>query len=188
MNWVPILGSGIVGLITGIVLANYHAFRFQDKMDVANLLNVGVTLFIAVTLTQFYARQHSTKQVEKGLLLDHANDIHDSINETYKVFGEYQAGKKITRQFADKITDSERKLSNAVHSFEVAMRCCKIDGTRVGFWAVRDSRFDLKESLTDSPFPVGPFDSARVSTILADFKALREHLTELRFKINTTVA
>jgi hypothetical protein len=49
---------------------------------------------------------------------------------------------------------------------------------------MKEARFRLKELLTDSPFPSGPYTAERGEQIQAAFKILRDQSTDVLFHVN----
>jgi molecular chaperone DnaK (HSP70) len=95
------------------------------------------------------------------------------------------AAKPLTKTQQAALINSERELSNAVHSLEVALGQCSADLGKVQFEQLKKCRSELKDSLTDSdtPYP-GPYESPSLSRIRQAQTKMRDELTRIAFAIN----
>jgi hypothetical protein len=172
-----------IGVISGFLGAHYSSLRLRETVEPGQLISAIVTLLVVLVLNQIYNRQASTRGVERQLLLEHVGDIRSTLQETYHAFLASPAAAGNLKDAAAKISQAERQFSNAVHSLEVALQYCNVC-PGVEFESLKESRFTLKELLTDDPFPLGRYDTARASQIQGAFKMLRDQLTRLLFAIN----
>lgn len=117
------------------------------------------------------------------LLIMQANEISEALTDAYHTFLQCPVGKKLSKDLSDRVSIAERRLSNAVHSIEVALNSCGITPGKA-FESLKEARFSLKEALTDDPFPSGSFTSADASRIQGAFKQMRDDTTRLTFAVN----
>jgi hypothetical protein len=181
--------SSILLLTAGAILGflfslyRYSVLEIDLKLNVLQIVNVLLTLLIALVVNRIYQRSASTDAMRRQLLLEHVKEISAKLEETYHAFLECSMGRKLSRQTSENISQCERHLSNAIHALEVALKLSRIK-TGAQFKALKESRFRLKKLLTDSPFPNGSYSSDRYGQLLIEFKTVREHTTGVLFEVN----
>jgi hypothetical protein len=170
------------GIILGWLLPAFKSLRFSQQVDVGNVLNALATLAVAILINFLYTRSASAKKSETDLLLEHVRSAQAALRSLLLEATNCQNGKKLTKEQQLALNRAERTLSNDVHSLEQALLYCGCKLHTVDFGRLKDARSELKEILTDTPFP-GPYDETSIGKINVAFKSVRDELTRLTFAI-----
>lgn len=172
-----------IGLLVGWLVPFVTGLRFSKDVDVGNFLNALATLIVAFVIGYLYASQVSSKRADTDLVLDTLRETKAAVLALQQAAIPCHAGKKLSIPQQTALTQAEREVSNAVHSVEHALRCCRVKVHRLEFEKLKDARSFLKDSLTDTPFP-GPYDNASRTRIQCAFKSIRDELVRLSFAIS----
>jgi len=170
------------GIIIGWLLPELKSLHFNPQVDVGNVLNALATLAVAILINFLYTRSASSKQSDTNLLLEHVRSVQAALRFLQQEATNCQSAKKLTKEQQLALNGAERALSNDIHSLENALQQCRCKLHVLEFGKLKDARSELKESLTDTPFP-GPYDAASLSKINVSFKGIRDELTRLTFAI-----
>jgi hypothetical protein len=92
------------------------------------------------------------------------------------------SGKKLTLAERARLIQAERDLSNSVHSFAGAIQYCETFVKPFDVTRLKRLRSQLKDRLTDDPFP-GPYDAVAQNRATVAFRNMRDELTRLSFGI-----
>jgi hypothetical protein len=174
----------LIGTLIGWLVSKLPHPTLRDTVDAGGVLGVITTLTVATFLHHIYNRSFSRSRAQTDMLVEYARDVKSALDQVYESFLPCESGKKIPKEIAARIRLEERALSNSLHSLESALTHCELKDVPKKLFVLKDSRINLKEALTNSPFPDVPFDAGRVSTILGAFKAFRDELTRVTFDLN----
>jgi hypothetical protein len=130
-----------------------------------------------------YLKQSSDKRADTDLLLVVVGEAKVAFGKLEEQEQFCESGKPLTSAQQFSLTRAERELSNAVHSIEMALGHCRTDLQKLGFDRLKIARAELKECLTDTPYP-GPYDRASLVAIRTAFKKMRDELTRIAFAVN----
>lgn len=181
----PFIGVGFV--VLSIVVAGLAFYRLRCQvtysLDFGSVIDAIVLLLVGVLVEYVYSQQSSAKQADTELLLKLVDDSKKAFTVLTAEAENCESGKPLTKAQQTSLSLAEKELSNAIHSLEEGLGHCKISLDSVKFQALKEARRDLKDSLTDSPFP-GPYDQASRIHIRNMIKKVRDELTRMAFAIN----
>lgn len=183
--------KGTITLASAVVLALaavlYWFFRVHStvsySVDFGSLADAIVFLAVGALIEYAYSKSSSDKQADTNLLLELVSEARMALRELGSKSENCSTRKPLSPAERNELFYSERELSNAVHSIEEALSYCKQDLTVLKFESLKRAREELKDALTDSPFP-GPYDTVSISRIRALLKKMRDELTRTAFAIN----
>jgi hypothetical protein len=153
------------------------------SFDFGSLVDAIVLLVIGVLIEYAYLKQSSDKRADTDLLLGLVAEAKTAFADLVDKAVACEGGKVLNASQQLSLTCAERELSNSVHSVEEGLRHCSITLEDIQFGRVKEARIELKDSLTDTPFP-GPYDNSSRVRIRAAMKVMRDELTRLAFAIN----
>jgi hypothetical protein len=174
-------------LLAGWLIFSLTGFQFTPKVDPGAVLGAIATLFSTVTslaivyhINYLYATQLSSKRAETDVLLEGIRDIKASLSDVRNAAQVCQNNRKLTKAEQGALVGAERELSNSVRSLDKAFSICSTPGFTLE--KLKEARTELKDALTDSPFP-GPFDPVSRGRIANTFRAFRDELTEVTIRV-----
>jgi hypothetical protein len=172
-----------------LAITGFAAFWFYKVPEISYGLDFGsvldaIALLIVGGLIEYaYLKQSSAKQADTDLLLDVVAEAKNALAGLVKTAEACENVRPLTIKEQIALTCAERELSNAVHSIETGLRHCSASLDKINFEKLKDARSELKDSLTDSPFP-GPYTHTSRIRIRAATKVMRDELTRIGFAIN----
>lgn len=181
------VGIAILAFLV-LLLALIHFFfksatNIAYSVDLGSLIDALVWVFIGVLIEFVYSKQSSDKRADTELLLRVVDEAKEAFRKLVEKSELCESDKALSRTQQVELTCADRELSNAIHSLESALTYCKVKLDRLNFEALKSALFELKESLTDSPYP-GPYDQAARIRIRSAKRAVRNELTRVGFAIN----
>jgi hypothetical protein len=181
------IGGLIVAVLlpAGFLLCEFLKLRKQIAygFDFGSALDAIVLIAIGALVEYAYSKTSSDRQADTELLLSIVAEARTALADLERVAQACQEGKVLNSKQQYAITCAERQLSNAVHSVEKGLQHCDITLISMEFQSLKDARLELKDSLTDRPFP-GPYDYGSLARVYTAFKRIRDELTRLAFAIN----
>jgi hypothetical protein len=183
VTWLVGLVSFVIGVLLGWCLPALRSIGFNSTVDIGNVLNAIAVLVVGLLINYLYTHRASSKKADTDLLLDVIRDCKTALGSVLTAGRACDSKKKLTLEQQRELTSAERELSNAVHSVELALCCCSIKLDTLNFQKLKDARAELKDSLTDSPFP-GPYDNASLARMQSASKSFRDELTRVAFSVN----
>ena len=173
-----------LGVLLGLLVGYARVLKLDPNINAGHIINAVATICVGLILNQIYNRRASTRNIERQLLLAQIGEASAALTEPYDVFFNAQSEGSSLKRYQNRLSRAERRrLSNSVHSIEVALSACEVDAGKA-FDSVKEARFRLKEALTDDPFPAGSFTGADASKIQGAFAAMRDETTRLAFAVN----
>lgn len=161
--------------------ASYLGMTLNLEIKPLEVLNLAVTVGIAVLLQYFLTNKITDLRSEKDILIGNVEDVISTLRACRDaLFGLYGRG-KITPQDTHEILQLFRRLSNGITHVEDAItmsQCGKLSGEMKDIWHACD---DYKSAATSSPFPVKPTSPSDQDRA---FRQLSSRLQSLAFKIN----
>lgn len=157
--------------------------QISYTLDFGSIFDAFVLLLVGALIEYVYLRQSSDKRADTDLLLVVVGDAKAAFCKVEQQEQSCEGNKILTAEERLSLTCAERDLSNAVRSIEVALGHCKVDLQKLRFDKLKDARSELKDSLTDTPFP-GPYDPASLVRIRGALRTMRDELTRMAFAIN----
>jgi hypothetical protein len=186
---VLLIATAIAGGAWAWIVGPVPGKRFSDTIDIANflvgcatILSAGATLLVVYIINYLYIVQSSTAKGDSELLLEVLRDVRRSASSLRELSIPCYSGKKLTNQEQQKLLIAQRELANSVHSFVDALGHCGIKAASLSTSKLSEFRSELKDSLTDSPYP-GPYDQAAQNRIHMAFKQFQDELTRLFFSV-----
>lgn len=180
--WFPIIILAVVALIVSVWF--YRVFcQVSYGLDFGSLFDAIALVFVAIIFEYAYSRQSSEKRADTDLLLETVKDVKTAIGELNLNAKPCNNSKALTAQQMEELKSAEREVEITVHSVECALDSCKASRDDLQFGKLMDAMYELKEALTDSPYP-GPYDGPSRLRIQKAFKAFRDELTRIAFAIN----
>lgn len=174
----------VVACTAGAAIAFYKVrCQVTYSLDFGSVLDALVLIFIGVLIEYAYSKQSSDKRADTELLLGIVEEAKIAFRKLVDKSELCETGKQLTKGQQIDLSSAERELSNAVHAIEEALRLCKVTPHKINFEQLKAARSELKDSLTDSPFP-GPYDQASRIRIRGAKKTMRVELTRIAFAIN----
>ena len=184
MNRIWVASCFFAVCVMGVVFA-FCKLRpeISYSLDFGSLVDALVLVFIGVLVEYAYSKQSSDKRADTDLLLGIVEEVKVAFHKLVEKSEFCESGKALTKAQETEITCAERELSNAVHSLEEALRYCKVKLDKLNFEQLKSARSELKDSLTDSPYP-GPYDQGARIRIRTAKRVMRDELTRMAFAIN----
>jgi hypothetical protein len=152
-------------------------------MDLGAAANVVAILLLGISIDFVYHSHASSRQSDTDLLLDSVKDVKAAFITLKMTSASCKTGKKLVADQRAALVSAERELSNAVHSLERSLGYCNIESSRLKFDELKTAREELKNSLTDTPFP-GPYDAGSLKTIQDAFRVLWDQVNRIAFAIS----
>lgn len=176
---------GALGVFTAAVAVAFYRLRCEISysFDFGSVLDAIALLLVGVLVEYVYLKQSSDKRADTDLLLGIVGEAKVAFGELVDEAEVCESEKALTAEQRVAVTCAERELSNAVHSIEEGLRACSVNLDKLGFEKLKEARAELKDSLTDTPFP-GPYDHASRARIRTAMKVMRDELTRIAFAIN----
>jgi hypothetical protein len=183
----------LVGAVVALVLWVIPAIRvtpFAATIDIgavleaaAGIIGALATLLVAYLIGYLYSASATKKKADGDLLLRVLDDVRTALLSLQECTIPCHCGSKLTTAQRSKIVMTERELSQAVYSFSEAIGYCgaTADAT-LSLQQLKDARVELKDSLTDSPFP-GPYNEHARQRISKAFRLFRDEMNRLSFAI-----
>jgi hypothetical protein len=174
----------VILAITGLAIFAFYKTPIIDYgFDFGSVVDAIALLIVGGLIEYAYSKQSSAKQADTDLLLDIVGEAKAALNGLVKTAEVCEIVRRLTTAEQIALTCAERDLSNAVHSIETGLRHCSVSLDKIKFESLKDARIQLKDSLTDSPFP-GPYGQAERIRIRTAIRAMRDELTRVAFAIN----
>jgi hypothetical protein len=157
--------------------------KISYTVDFGALLDSVVLLAVFIFIDYAYSSKSSKDKADTDLLLTIVSEARFAFRSVEQEAQHCRSGRRLTAPESRALMSAERDLEIALHSVEEALKHCSIDLRDVHFEKVKDAGFELKDSLTDSPFP-GPYDAHGLARIRTASRLMRDELTRLAFAIN----
>lgn len=154
-----------------------YGFDFGSVVDAIALA------FVAILVDYLYSKRSSDHRADTDLLLECVKDAKEAFRNVVKESHSCESGKQLSKPQRTTLINADRELSNAVHSLEFALSQCSADLNALEFSKLKDARSEIKDSLTDTPYP-GPYDATSLSRIRLAQTNMRDQLTRMAFAIN----
>ena len=190
MNWLIGLAASTVivcAAMTAWLLRSVSNFAFTKTIDpgaiagaIATLFSTAASLAIVWLVSYRYAHQASTKKAEADLLLEVVHDVKAALADLREAARPCHAGKRLTIPEQQRLLAVERELSNAVLSLDKAAALCPTSGHDLR--SLKLARSELKDALTDSPFP-GKMPPSGLNRITNAFRDFQDELINVTMKI-----
>lgn len=182
--WWAFLPIGGLAVLIGIEFWKLESHsKISYSLDFGSVLDAFVLLVVFILIDYAYSKQSSKKRADTDLLLSIVAEARIELRKVEEKSQSCEQSKPLSPKEQFALTLAERDLSNAVHSIEEALRHCSIDMSKLRFESVKDARVEIKEALTDTPYP-GPYDSGSLGRIRTSLKTMRDELTRITFAIN----
>lgn len=184
----PWVAFGVLGLCAALMVGWFLFLKCTGTeinygFDFGSVADALALAFVAILIDYLYSKRSSDHRADTELLLECVKDAKEAFRCLVKEAQNCEGGKKLTKLQQVALTDADREFSNAVHSLEVALSQCGADLGKLGFSELKDARSDLKDTLTDTPYP-GPYDPNSIARIRIAQRTMRDHLTRIAFAIN----
>jgi hypothetical protein len=173
----------LVGLLAGFMGAKWAPLTLSATVDVGNLLNVIVTLLVAILLNWLFVEHSSKRKLDLDFLGRFFEDCRDALRRVESSSSHCTSDIPLNMDERAVVLKDGKALSNAVGCLEEALLACEVDPTAVGFHRLTDSRIALKEAVTDSPFP-GPYPTDHIARINECLNRFRSELMRLWVIVN----
>jgi hypothetical protein len=192
MRWIAMkriaMWIAIALAISAVALVIVKAFlavksQVSYTFDFGSVLDAFALLVIGALIEYAYSKRSSDKRADTELLLGLVAEARAALAEVEKKAQVCENERALTPEEQFALTCAERELSNAVHSLEVGLRHCDVTPHALKFDSLKDARLELKDSLTDTPFP-GPYDHGSRGRIRSASKTMRDELTRMAFAVN----
>jgi hypothetical protein len=157
--------------------------KLSYTLDFGSIIDAFVLLLVFTIIDYHYSKESSQKRADTDLLLRTVEQASEAFRHLEEQSRACEQDHVLGESQQVGITCAERELSNCVHSIEVALSHCGVQLHSVDFQRLKDARDELKESLTDTPFP-GPYDRRDRTRIRSALKSMRDELTRVSFAIN----
>ena len=180
--WAPLFG---VGVLAALVVAWFYRVKCQISygLDFGSLFDAIALVLVAIIFEYAYSRQSSDKRADTDLLLETVKEAKAAVVGLSVQAKHCEGAKALTPQQRVDLQYAEKEVQISVHSIDIALTHCKANREKLEFDKLKLAMWELKESLTDTPYP-GPYDGPSRVRIQKSFKALRDELTRIAFAIN----
>jgi hypothetical protein len=174
----------LLGLSSGLIFLAHLGFWglcLDLEIRPVEVLNLALTLAIAIVLQYYFVYKSTDFRAEKDLLLGNIEDVISILRACREELYSWPGPKPVTGQAAHRVLQLFRRLSNSITHLEDAIRMsqCKQLAHRMGsIWNACDH---YKFAATAAPFPLKPTPMAIQDRA---FRELSGRLQELAFEIN----
>ena len=182
-----VIGAAVFGLVR--ILPSLYSAQISKNLDLASfisacatLLSGGATLVVVWIINYVYIARSSSYKADSDLLLESMAEVKASMGVLRDASRPCFTGKKLTLIEKSTLLSVERDLSNAVYSFARALDYVGIPVAVCDVSKLKDCRAELKDSLTDDPFP-GPYSGPAQNRVSKAFRDMRDEMTRLSFRI-----
>lgn len=182
MNRLLAFGWFLGGAAFCLLILLLIPFQLDPKIDLAELLQLTVTVIIGVLLQLYAVRNYSDFRVTKNLLIERAEGASKSLSEAHKLFTDCYARGEITVSDRRAMLAAKREFSNSVLIFEKAAEECAL--TLGKFEQVKSLRGQYIDRLTGGGFPAHPYTPQVAGEEGGLYLDLSQALTSLIFEIN----
>jgi hypothetical protein len=184
----PWVAFGILGLFavlsaTWFLYLRHLGTEINYGFDFGSVADATALAFVAIFVDYLYSKHSSDHRADTELLLESVKDAKEAFRTLIKESHNCESGKPLSKPQRITLIDADRELSNAVHSLEFALAQCSADLSKLKFAGLKDARSEIKDSLTDTPYP-GPYDANSLSRIRLAQTNMRDQLTRIAFAIN----
>lgn len=180
--------GAFIGLTVGALLGYFGRsivpIRFEPTVNIAQILNLVVTVFIAVMIQNILAEKKSQDRVEKDLILDHVNDITLAATELRNAMRNADLR---TDGLPEDKAQFLRQLSQPYERLEVleaVLAVCGDDNCKDELASVKTAIKSFREAVSDDGLPHKKLTSVRFRDAENAFLLLKKEITQLVVKIN----
>jgi len=178
--WALLVATGI---LIGWLAQAAQVITVSSSVDAGNVLEAVATLVVAILIGYLYTEHASSKKADTDTLQDCVRDIKRAFRRVEEAARACEGGHRLSDSERSALTLADRELSNTIHSLEEGLKLCRVKLHAVEIGKLKDARTELKERLTDSPFP-GPYDPASCAGILSALRGVRDELMRISIAIN----
>lgn len=175
---VIVLGLGWAG-----VEFYQHRCQVTYSIDLGSIIDAAVFLGVGAFIEFAYQKRSSDKRADTELLLSIVAEVKTALLTLGREAISCETQKPLTLAQQRSLTTAERDVSLGVYSLEDALQHAGMKTETIQFEKLKDARGELKDSLTDTPYP-GPYDISSLLRIRAAQKNMRNELTRIAFAIN----
>jgi len=174
----------ILALAIGLIWAAhacYWGMTLNLEIKPLEVLNLAITIAIAILLQYFLTNKITDLRNEKDILIDDVTDVLGTLRACRDALSALHGRGKITPADTNQVLQLFRRLSNGITQMEDALRmsqCNKLSNEIAGIWHACDH---YKYAATCAPFPVQPTPPSEQDR---GFRDLSSKLQSLAFKIN----
>jgi hypothetical protein len=161
--------------------ACYLGMTLNLEIKPLEVLNLAVTVAIAVLLQYFLTNKITDLRSEKNILIDNVGDVISTLRACRDALSALHGRGKITPNDTNEILQLFRRLSNGITHVEDALamsQCNRLTSELKEVWHACDH---YKAAATSAPFPVSPTLPSEQDRA---FRDLSSKLQSLAFKIN----
>jgi hypothetical protein len=112
----------VAGCLFGLLVRQRFPVRFKDEIDVVPLIQLGVTLIIALLITHYAKQRADERRVEKEIIIEQLRDCQAKGKEIFGVFSaccdEGRAGNEEQRKLKREMREFSNLLSTAGKAIE----------------------------------------------------------------------
>ena len=177
----------VAGFLTALLVRQRIPIRFKEELDLLPLLQLGITLFIALLITHYARERADELREEKGFVIEQLRDFQLKGKE---IFGEFSAccdiGKLHTEQH-QKLIRLTRELSNLLLASEKTLEYFGERTLLSQQWTLlRNAYYGFKASATGHRLDVNLSDPQHRTNAQYAWRELEDCVLKLIFEVNKT--
>jgi hypothetical protein len=139
MKWAQRVTCGLVGGLIVYLALTVPKLDFDTKFSIASVLQLIVTLVIALIVQNFLSHRYSEFRIEKDLILSKLKEIEDLSKGARAVFTLAYAGGQLTEPQSKELKNILRNLANTVLLVERLFNECRPNSNKTRFQTLKNS-------------------------------------------------
>jgi hypothetical protein len=182
MKWLSRIVWFLTGVVACLIALLLIPFRINWEFKVTDLLQLVVTLFIAILIQKFATETYSDRRVAKNLLIARIEESISYFQEAHRVFLDCIKDHQISKENKTAILTLTKNINNSIKRVEHGLSKCKMQAP--SFELVKASRRDYNGTLTGGGFPTQPYPVNIFTEENELYNLITQHLESMIYEIN----
>ncbi|MBI1760559.1 MAG: hypothetical protein HYR56_03895 [Acidobacteria bacterium] len=177
----------VAGFLAALLVRQRIPVKFKEELDLLPLLQLGVTLIVALLITH-YARQRADEQrAEKGFVIEQLRDFQSKGKEIFSEFSVCCDTGKLDDEQRRKLNRLMRELSNLLAVSRKAIEYFGDQPPLLRQWnSLQDTYYGFKASVTGHGLAVDLSNPKYRTDAQKTWRELEDQLLKLIFEVNKT--
>lgn len=175
----------LIGLASGLLIKQKLPIKFKEDIDILPILQLIVTLIVALLITHYGKQKADEKRAEKDLIIEQLNDCRKKCREVFDEFSGCCDERQANADQQKRLKQGVRDFSNHLSAVQRLIEHSGNPDDLVKEWHQLQSRyFTFKAKITDLNWANDFTNPATRSVAETAWREAEYQLTKLIFEVN----
>jgi hypothetical protein len=171
------------GILVGVVCLRANLLEFVPRITLGEVVNAILAVLLLGVVTTYLQKRFSDDRSKKDLIFRLGYAVLDNLSELEQSLRHVDASADLSETARADLDHALTSLSNGVGMLEGALKKCAIDLQSSGFNDLNGTRQELRELITNDPYPLR-LDGSICRATQAPLRSMRTVLCNLLLTVN----